>query len=170
VEFAVRHLMISTVKGRFADVAGAVRLDPDRPTDGSVEVTIATASVDTRNADRDAHLRSADFFDVDRYPSMTYRSRRIESLANGQLRVVGDLTIRGTTREVPLIATPSDVMRDPWGNLRTAYSASAVIKRSDFGLTWNIALETGGVVVGDEVKISLEVELVRQVAGVEVAA
>jgi polyisoprenoid-binding protein YceI len=162
VEFAVRHLMISTVKGRFADVSGTVELDPERPAEARADVTIQVGSIDTRNAERDAHLRSPDFFDVDEYPVMTYRSRRVESLGHGTLRVLGDLTIRGTTREVPLTVTPGGLIKDPWGNVRVGYSATAVINRSAFGLTWNKALEAGGVLVGEEVTINLELELVRQ--------
>ncbi len=162
VEFAVRHLMISTVKGRFADVSGMIELDPERPAEARAEVTVQVASIDTRNADRDAHLRSPDFFDVDEHPVMTYRSRRVEPVGHGKLRVFGDLTIRGTTREVPLTVTPGGLVKDPWGNVRVGYSATAVINRSEFGLTWNKALETGGVLVGEEVKINLELELVRQ--------
>jgi polyisoprenoid-binding protein YceI len=162
VEFAVRHLMISTVKGRFADVSGTIELDPERLAEGRADVTVRVASIDTSNVDRDAHLRSADFFNADAYPVMTYQSRRVEPQADGRFRVVGDLTIRGITREVTLAVTPGGVIRDPWGSLRVGYSATAVVNRSEFGLTWNKALETGGVVVGEEVKINLELELVRQ--------
>jgi polyisoprenoid-binding protein YceI len=163
-EFAVKHLMIATVKGRFGELEGTVELDPERAESGRVDVTIKAASVDTRSEQRDAHLRSPDFFDVEKHPTITYRSRRVEPLAGGQLKVVGDLTIRGISREVPLAVTPGGFARDPWGNERAAYVASAAINRGDFGLTWNAALETGGVLVGDEVKINLEVELVRQAA------
>jgi polyisoprenoid-binding protein YceI len=156
--------MIATVKGRFGEVQGTVELDPLRIDAGHVDVSINAASIDTRSEQRDAHLRSPDFFDVEKYPTITYRSRRIEQLSGGQLLVVGDLTIRGITREVPLTVTPGGFARDPWGNERAAYVATTEISRGDFGLTWNAALETGGVLVGDEVKINLEVELVRQAA------
>lgn len=162
IGFAVKHLMISTVKGRFTDVSGTVELDPEDPAGGSISVTIGAASIDTRNADRDAHLRSPDFFDADTYPTLTYRSRRVEQLDGDRLRVVGDLTIRGIRREVPLTVTPGGLVTDPWGHVRVGYAASAVVNRSDFGLTWNKALEAGGVLVGEEVKISLDIELVRQ--------
>jgi polyisoprenoid-binding protein YceI len=162
VEFAVRHLMISTVRGRFTDVSGTIELDPDNPAGARGEVSIGVASIDTGVADRDAHLRSPDFFDAESYPAMTYTVRRVDALAGGKLTVVGDLTIRGATREVPLTVEPGGAVRDPWGNLRVGYGASAVVNRAHFGLTWNKALETGGVLVGDEVKIAIEVELVRK--------
>ena len=164
VEFAVRHLMISTVKGRFGEVQGMVTMDEADPTRAAVDVTIGTASIDTRVEQRDQHLRSPDFFDVEHFPAITYRSRRVEVGADGGLRVIGDLTIRGTTREVALAASPEGRGRDPWGGERAGFSATAKINRRDFGLTWNQVLEAGGVAVGDEVKISLDVELVRQAA------
>jgi len=161
VEFGVRHLMISTVKGRFADVTGTVALDLENPTRAQVDVTIAAASIDTRNADRDTHLRSPDFFDAAQFPTLQYVSRRVEQLPGGTFRVTGDLTIRGVTREVPLAATLEGQGRDPWGGERVAFSATGKINRADFGLVWNAALETGGVLVGEEVKLTVEAELVR---------
>ena len=161
VEFAVRHLMISTVKGRFGEVSGTVVADPASPTTGKVDITIGVASVDTREAQRDAHLRSADFFDAENFPSMTFRSTRIEGQGD-RFKVAGDLTIRGVSRPVVLDVTSEGVGKDPWGGERAGFSAVTRIKRSEFGLTWNQALETGGVVVGDEIKISLDVELVKQ--------
>ena len=162
IEFAVRHLMISTVRGRFTEVTGAIELDPDVPSEGRGEITIPVASIDTGEANRDQHLRSPDFFDAETHPTMIYRTRRVEPLRGGKLRVVGDLTIRGVTKEVPLTVERGGAARDPWGNFRVAYAASATLNRTDFGLTWNKALETGGVLVGDEIKISVEVQLVRQ--------
>ena len=162
IEFAVRHMMISKVRGRFTDVTGTVELDPDHPTQAHGEVTIAAASIDTGEANRDQHLRSPDFFDVDQHPTMTYRTRRVEPLTAGKFRVVGDLTIRGITKEVPLTVQSGGAAKDPWGNYRVAYAASAAVNRTDFGLTWNKALETGGVLVGDEVAITIEMQLVRQ--------
>jgi polyisoprenoid-binding protein YceI len=164
VGFAVRHLMISTVKGRFREIEGAARFDPADPTTGSAEVTIRTASVDTAVADRDAHLRSADFFDVEKYPTMKWTSRRVEPLDGKRFRVEGDLTIRDVTRPVTLEVTVHGTARDPWGGDRLGVSATGTLKRSDFGLTWNQALETGGVLVGDEVRLELDAEFVREAA------
>ena len=161
VEFSVRHLMISTVKGRFGEVSGKVVADDADPAGAQIEATINVASIDTREAQRDAHLRSADFFDAENFPTLTFRGTRIEKAGDG-LKVTGDLTIRGTTREVVLDVTSEGRVKDPWGGERAGYSATTKIKRSDFGLTWNMALETGGVVVGDDIKIALEVELVKQ--------
>jgi polyisoprenoid-binding protein YceI len=162
VEFAVRHLMIATTKGRFGEVQGTVTLDLDNPARGALDISIAAASVDTGHADRDAHLRSADFLAAERFPAITYRSRRIEPAGDDAWQVIGDLTIRGVTREVPLAVTLGGVANDPWGNQRAAFSGSTTINRRDFGLTWNQLLETGGVLVGDEVKVALDVELIRQ--------
>ena len=159
IEFGVRHLMISTVKGRFADFSGTIQLDPHDLTSAKLDATIHTASIDTRAADRDSHLRSADFFDVEKHPTLTYVSRRIEKVGD-DYRITGDLTIRGVTREVPLAVSLEGQVKDPWGNQRMAFAATTRISRTDFGLVWNAALETGGVVVGDEVKISIEVELI----------
>ncbi|MFS8636528.1 MAG: YceI family protein [Gemmatimonadota bacterium] len=161
VEFAVKHMMIATVKGRFGDVTGTIVLDEGAIENSSVEAEIDVASIDTRNADRDAHLRSADFFDVENHPKMTFKSRRVEPQGAGRFRVVGDLTIRGTTREVVLDVEDQGRGKDPWGGERAAFSATTEIDRTDFGLTWNAALETGGVLVSDRVRISLEVEAVK---------
>ena len=162
VEFAVRHLMISTVKGRFTDVSGVVRTHDGDPAQGEVDITIGVASIDTREAQRDAHLRSADFFDVEHVPTMTFKSRRIEGDAGDRFTLAGDLTIRGVTRPVVLAVTAEGRGKDPWGGERAGFSATTKIKRSDFGLTWNQLLETGGVAVSDDVKISIDVELVKQ--------
>lgn len=163
-EFGVRHLMISTVKGHFSDVAGTVVVEDGDPTTAQIDVTIDVASIDTRVAQRDQHLRSADFFDADHFPTITFRSTQVERTAvnegDERYHVVGDLTIRGTTRPVTLDVHWLGGVRDPWGNERAGYTATARINRKDFGLNWNQALETGGFVVGDEVKIDLEVELV----------
>ena len=164
VEFAVRHLMISTVKGRFGEVKGTVELDLANPAAARVDVTIGVESIDTRNADRDAHLRSADFFDTASYPEMRYVSRRVKALPDGTYQVEGDLTIRGVTRNVPLTATLEGTGADPWGGQRAGFSATGKLNRGEFGLHWNKALETGGVVVGDEVKLVVEAELVLAAA------
>jgi polyisoprenoid-binding protein YceI len=162
VEFAVRHLMITTVKGRFADVRGDVVLDEIDPAGSSANITIAVASIDTREPQRDAHLRSADFFEVDRYPAMTFRSTRVAGHSPEALTLFGDLTIHGVTREVALEVTSEGRSKDPWGGQRAGFSATTTIKRSDYGLTWNQLLETGGLAVSDEVKISLDVQLVNK--------
>ena len=162
VEFAVRHLMIATVKGRFGEFQGTVQMDVENPATAVVDVTIPAASVDTRESQRDNHLRSPDFFDVERFPTITFRSRRVERLRDAELRVTGDLTIHGITRPVALSITPGGFTRDPWGNERAAFRASTQINREDFGLKWNQILETGGVLVGEAVRIEVEVELVRQ--------
>jgi polyisoprenoid-binding protein YceI len=161
VEFSVRHLMIATVKGRFADIQGTVVIDESDPAKSEVDVIIAAASIDTRVAQRDDHLRSADFFDVEKFPTLTFKSRRVEQDGD-DLRLIGDLTIRGVTREVALDVTSHGRQADPWGGHRAGFEATGKIKRSAFGLTWNQALEAGGVTVGDDVKISIDAELVRQ--------
>ncbi len=162
VEFAVRHLMISTVKGSFKKVEGTVRFDPSNPDATEAMVKIDPASVDTREPQRDAHLRSADFFDVEHFPEMRFVGRRVSGSIDEEFELVGDLTIRGESREVVLRVQAEGSGKDPWGNERAGFSAAAKIKRSVFGLIWNQALETGGVLVGDEVKISIDVELVKQ--------
>lgn len=162
VEFAVRHLMLSTVKGRFSDVRGAITLPDGDLRAAAADVTIGVDSVDTREPQRDAHLRSADFFDAEKFPSITFKSRRVEPDGASRVRLVGDLTIHGVTREVALEVTEEGRGRDPWGNERAGFSARGRISRKDFGLTWNQLLETGGVAVGDEVKISIDAELIAQ--------
>ena len=162
VEFAVRHLMISTVKGRFTDIKGTVKSGNADPAKGEVEVDIAVASLDTREAQRDAHLRSGDFFNAEKFPTITFKSRRIQRVKGDTFELVGDLRINGVTREVVLDVSSEGRVKDPWGNERAGFTATTKIKRSEFGLTWNQALETGGVLVGDDVKISIDAELVRQ--------
>jgi polyisoprenoid-binding protein YceI len=162
--FAVRHLMISTVRGRFGAVTGSVTLDEQKPQDSKIDVTIDVTSIDTRQEMRDNHLRSADFFDVENHPTMHFVSTKVEGDVNEAFRVTGDLTIRGTTHSVTLDVTNEGRGMDPWGNERVGINATGKIKRSEFGLKWNQALEAGGVAVGDEVKLSLDVELVRQAA------
>jgi polyisoprenoid-binding protein YceI len=161
VEFAVRHLMISSVKGRFGVVEGTVVTEEGNPSFADVNVAIDAASIDTREAQRDAHLKSADFFDVEKFPTLTFQGTRITG-GGDQFTLTGDLTLHGVTREVTLDVTAEGRGKDPWGGDRAGYSATAKIKRSDFGLTWNQVLEAGGIAVGDEIKISLDVELVKQ--------
>ena len=162
VEFSVKHLMISTVRGRFGIVHGTVHSDDADPAKGHAEIEIDTDSIDTRETQRDTHLRSADFFDVERFPKITFRSTRITDVQGDRFKLAGDLTIRGVSKEVVLDVTSEGRNRDPWGGERAGFSATTKIKRSDFGLTWNQALETGGVLVGDDIKISLDVEIVKQ--------
>src|SRR5687768_13950153 len=159
VEFAVKHMMISTVKGRFADVQGSV----DLPESGQprVDVTIASASIDTRSEARDTHLRSPDFFDVEKYPTLRFVSTSAERTKEGYV-LSGDLTIRDVTRPVTLTVTDEGAGVDPWGNQKAGFSAVGKINRTDFGLTWNAALETGGVLVSEDVRISIDAQLVKQ--------
>ena len=169
VGFAVRHLMISTVRGRFGKVEGTVTVDEQNPKNSKVEVTVDVSSIDTRQEMRDNHLRSPDFFDAANFPTMRFVSKRIEGDTADRFRLVGDLTVRGTTREVVLDVSFEGRGMDPWGSERAGFSATGRINREQFGLTWNQALETGGVVVGEDVKISIDVEIVRQ-AGVPAGA
>jgi polyisoprenoid-binding protein YceI len=162
IHFSVRHLVIAKVRGQFGRWTGALSIPDDDLSRATVEVTIDATSIDTGVADRDQHLRSADFFDVATFPEITFRTRRIERSGGDHFSLLGDLTIRGVTREVVLGVESSGRTRDPWGNVRAAFSAKASIDRKEFGLTWNQALETGGVMVGDKVEIEIEVEAVRQ--------
>jgi polyisoprenoid-binding protein YceI len=163
IEFKVRHLMVAWVKGAFPKVEGTVEIDEGNLASSKVSVTLDTAAIDTNNPKRDEHLRSPDFFDVAKYPTITFVSRKIVGDGTALQQLIGDLTIRGTTREVTLdIAELTPAIKDPWGNLRRGATATATINRKDFGLTWNKLLETGGAVVGDEVKISLDVELIKK--------
>lgn len=162
IHFAVRHLVIAKVRGQFSRWTGALEA-PDGDLDRAVaRVTIDASSIDTGVADRDAHLRSADFLDVETHPEITFESRRVEPAGDARLRLVGDLTLRGVTREVTLEVESAGIAKDPWGNVRAGFTARTAIDRKDFGLTWNQALETGGVVVADRVEIEVEVEAVRQ--------
>ena len=168
--FAVRHLMLSTVRGRFGAVSGTITVDENDPRSAKVDVTVDVASIDTRQEMRDNHLRSADFFDAANHPTMHFVSKRIEGDVTKTFKVIGDLTIRGTTREIALDVTFEGRAKDPWGNDRAGFSASGKLNRHDFGLNWNQALEAGGVTVGAEVKLTLDVEIVRQAAAAATAA
>lgn len=161
VGFSVRHVMVSRTKGRFADVRGEVVIGED-PLESSVEVEIDAASIDTRDEKRDEHLRSADFLDAGQHPVLTYRSSRVVPAGRGRWVVEGELTVRGVTRSVPLEVTFEGGAQDPWGGQRIGFTAAAELDREDFGLTWNQALETGGVLVGKTVRIEIEAEAVRQ--------
>jgi polyisoprenoid-binding protein YceI len=168
IHFSVRHMVIAKVRGRFAKFGGKAYIDEKDFTRSSVEATIEAASIDTGIADRDAHLRSADFFDVERFPTLRFVSKGVEKLSDGEYRVTGDLTIRDATREVVLDVEYGGIGKDPWGNVRAGFTAKAHLDRKDFGLAWNQVLEAGGVLVGERVDIEIEVEAVR--AAVEVAA
>jgi len=160
VQFAIRHLMVSTVRGRFGDVRGTVTLDDADPTRSSVTATIATASIDTGNAKRDAHLREPDFFDARRYPTITFVSKRVAAAGDGKWTVVGDLTLHGVTKEIALEVEGSPVpTSDPNGKPKLGGVATAKVKRSDFGITWNKPLDAGGVVLGNDVSVTIDVEL-----------
>lgn len=162
VEFKVRHLMVSWVKGTFTDVQGTAVVDDANHAKSSITVQIATASINTNNKKRDDHLRSPDFFDVAAHPVMSFASKEVVIADGKPAKIIGELTIRGQTKMVTLVVEDfSHVVIDPWGNTRRGASASTTINRKDFGLTWNKALEAGGVVVGDEVRITLEVELIK---------
>jgi polyisoprenoid-binding protein YceI len=161
VEFAVKHMMFTTVKGHFSDVKGSIEFDPEDPTAGKADITIAAASIDSRDAQRDAHLRSADFLDVEKFPTLTFRSTKAVGTPT-QFTLTGDLTIRGITRPITLVVTFTGSGKDPWGGERAGFSATGKLNRKEFGLTWNAALETGGVLVGDEVKIAIDVQLVKK--------
>lgn len=161
VEFQIKHMMIATVKGRFTSFEGVIIAAPDIA-DSSVRGVVRTASVDTNEPTRDAHLRSADFFDADHYPEITFVSTRISPLGGPRFRVVGDLTIKDTTREIALEATVEGSERDPWGNDRIGLHAHGSVNRKDFGLTWQTLLESGGFMVGDEARIVIEVSAVRE--------
>ncbi|HKU67744.1 MAG TPA: YceI family protein [Candidatus Baltobacteraceae bacterium] len=161
VEFVVRHLMISKVRGRFASFDGQIDLAPGSDLPEAISANIDVASIDTREEQRDAHLKSADFFEVEKYPALTFASTRVEGTPD-DFKVYGNLTIHGVTKEVVLAGSFEGRGADPWGGERVGYSAHTTINRKDFGLTWNAALETGGVVVSDEVKIELNVQAVLQ--------
>lgn len=157
--FQVRHLL-TKVRGRFSDFSGTIEYDVENPERSQVNVEVQAASIDTNERDRDVHLRSADFFDVEKTPALTFRSTGIQRTSDGTFAVTGDLTIHGVTRSVSFDAFLLGKAKDPWGNERIAFEAETTINRKDFGLTWNAALETGGFLVGDEVTISVSVQAV----------
>ena len=161
-EFKVRHMMISNVKGQFAKFTGALTLDDSNLANSHVEAIIDAGSIETRDAQRDAHLKSADFFDVEKFPSLMFKSTSISVVRPGELAVEGELTIRDITRTVLFdVEGPTPPAKDPWGNLRVAASATVKISRKEFGLVWNTTLENGGLLVGDEVTVTLDVQFVR---------
>jgi polyisoprenoid-binding protein YceI len=161
-EFKVKHMMISNVKGHFPKVTGALTLDESEVNKSHVEASIEAASIETRDPQRNAHLKSADFFDVEKFPAISFKSTGIRVVRDGELAVEGNLTIRDVTRKVVFsVEGPTPPAKDPWGNTRVAVSATTKINRKDFGLTWNAALETGGILVGDEVTITLDVQFIK---------
>lgn len=162
IQFSVRHMMISKVRGNFESFSGTIDFDPDNMTNSTVDVTIDAASIKTRDAQRDGHLKSPDFLDVENYPALTFKSTRIEQTGAKAGKLYGDLTIRAITRPVVLDVEYAGLAKSPWGTTSAGFSASTKINRKDWNLTWNQALETGGVLVGDEIAISIEVELVKQ--------
>jgi len=161
-EFKVKHMMISNVKGQFPKVTGRLTLDDSNLSNSHVETSVEAASIETRDPQRDAHLKSADFFDVEKFPILSFESTGIRLVRDGELAVEGNLAIHGVTRKVLFsVEGPTPPAKDPWGNTRVAVSATTKINRKDFGLTWNAALETGGILVGDEVTITLDVQFVK---------
>jgi polyisoprenoid-binding protein YceI len=161
VGFSVRHMMIAKVRGRFTGVSGRLEVADD-PAESTVEIDVDVSSIDTREEQRDGHLRSPDFFDVETYPKMTFRGTGISPAGEGRFELEGELTVRDVTRPLTLDVSYNGVGQDPWGNQRVGFDASGDVNREDFGLTWNQALETGGVLVGQQAKIEIEAEFVRQ--------
>lgn len=161
IGFSARHAMVAKVRGNFAEFAGSFTLDGSNPAASKAELTVQTATIDTRNADRDGHLKSADFLDVENFPTLTFTSTSVSG-SGEKFTVTGDLTIHGVTKSVPVEFELLGVSTDPWGGIRIGFEGSTEISRKEFGLVWNAALETGGVLVGDTVKIELDVEAVKQ--------
>lgn len=164
IEFSAKHMMVTTVKGRFKQFSGEVDIDETNPIHSKVEVTIDAASIDTGAEPRDNHLRGADFFDVEKYPTITFISKRVEPLGDERFRVTGDLTLHGVTREIPLEITREGVTKTMQGKQLHAFSTAFTVNRKDFGLEWNVALESGGWLVSDQIKISLEAQVVETAA------
>jgi polyisoprenoid-binding protein YceI len=162
IDFSIRHMMIAKVKGSFHTFEADIEADPADLTTANILVKVDLSSIDTRNKDRDAHLRSADFFDIETHPTMTFQSTKITKTDDGEYDVTGDLTIHGVTKSETLSVSFEGGGKDPWGNDKVGFSGHGSIKRSDFGLTYNAALETGGVLIADEVKISIEIEAAKQ--------
>lgn len=170
VNFTVRHMVVSKVRGRFTKWEGTLAMDEKDPSGGQVEVVIDAASIDTGVLQRDEHLRSGDFFDVAHFPTIAFKSTRVEKAGAGALKVTGDLTMHGVTRPVALDVEYAGSTKDPWGGVRAGFSATASLDRKDFGLTYNQLLETGSVLVGETVEIAIEAEMVKQVAAPAMAA
>jgi polyisoprenoid-binding protein YceI len=162
LRFSARHAMVATVRGGFKAFSGSLHFDPDDHSKATAEVTIDAASVDTGNDGRDEHLRSADFFDVEKYPTITFRTTRVEEIDGDTYKLIGDLTVRDVTKEVELTVEHLGLSPDPWGNTRAGFEAKGEVNRKDWGLVWNAALETGGVLVSDKVKLTLDVSAVKR--------
>jgi polyisoprenoid-binding protein YceI len=163
VGFTVRHMTISSVRGQFDKVAGTISANSNDPASAVIEATIDTASIDTRSADRDSDLKSPNFLDVAKYPTMTFKSKKVEAAGPGKYKVVGDLTLHGVTKEVTLaVEVAGAPIKDPWGNTRAGAFATTTISRKDFGLMWNKIIETGGAVIGDAVSVEINVEAVKK--------
>jgi len=161
-QFKVRHMMISNVKGEFTKLSGTVKIDSANVTRSTVNITVDTTSISTRDTQRDGHLKSPDFFDVEKYPTITFKSTKITSTGDG-LELTGDLTMHGVTKPVTFeVDGPTPETKDPWGNIRRGVEATTTIDRKDFGLVWNASLETGGVMVGDKVHLTVDAELVKK--------
>ncbi len=166
IEFAVKHMMVTTVKGRFTKFQGDVEIDEQNPANSKVDVTIETASITTGDDNRDGHLRSADFFEPEKYPTVTFTSKSVAPLGGEKYRVIGDLTLHGVTREIAFDISREGTTKNMKGQTLQAFSAALTISREDYGLKWNVALESGGWLVSDQVKISLEIEAVEAVPAV----
>lgn len=162
ITFSVRHMMISKVRGRFTDFSGTVNFDEDTPTNTSVHVEIEAASIDTQEEDRDNHLRSGDFLDVENYPKLIFAGKEVKQTGDNEGKLIGDLTIRGVTKEVVLDVEYAGQAKSPWGTYSAGFYGTTEINRKDFGLTWNQTLETGGILVGDKIKIEIDLEIVKQ--------
>ena len=160
--FTVRHMMITNVRGEFRNITGTVEFDEKNPTRSSVDVKIDASTVNTRDEKRDGHLKSPDFFDVEKYPYIAFKSKRAETIDDNSGRLIGDLTLHGVTREVTLEVEYAGQAKSPWGTTSAGFSARTKVNRKDFGLNWNVALETGGVLVGDVINIDIELEIVKQ--------
>jgi polyisoprenoid-binding protein YceI len=169
IEVSVKHMMVTTVKGHFKKFSGTVEIDEQTPEVSAVDVTIETSSIDTGQDQRDAHLRSPDFLDADQFPTATYKSKSVELLGKDRARILGDLTIRGVTREVPLEVTFEGETKNMYGRRLAAFTAQGTFNRKDFGLEWNVALETGGWLVSDQVKINIEAQALQVVPTAEAA-
>ncbi len=161
-QFTIRHMMITNVRGGFSGVQGTVAYDAANPSASTIDVVIDVNTLNSNDASRDAHVKSADFLDAEKYPTIEFKSRTISNIKKGTFTVAGDLTIHGVTKPVVLeVEGPTEEQKDPWGNTRVGASATTKIKRSDFGLVWNAALETGGIMLGDDLKIEIDVSLIK---------